>query len=341
LTAKILAQAEQAPAPLSRLRVTEPRIQRVAGRLEASRDVIRKQAGAVLALVSRIDDNFAQALDLILETEGHVIVVGMGKSGLIGQKIAATLASTGTPSFAVHPGEAYHGDLGMIRPCDLVLMLSYSGETEEVIRLLPSLRRNSVKIVAMVGQPNSRLSRDADVTLDVSVDSEVCPNNLAPTNSTLAAMAMGDALAVALMRERNFGPRDFACFHPGGSLGRRLLTRVGDAMHVNNLPFVNATDTVQETLFAVSRGRLGLALVLNKGRLVGLVTDGDLRRGVQDGTAVFEHSTESIMTPEPQTVNADTLLEDAQATMHKWRISALVVVDRDGRVEGVLDIYCR
>ena len=308
-------------------------------RLEAAREIIRSQSDAVLALRSRLDESFNDAVDLILGTSGHVIVVGMGKSGLIGQKIAATLASTGTPSFAVHPGEAYHGDLGMIRSCDLVLMLSYSGETEEVVRLIPHLKARGVTIVAMVGKSNSSLSRAADVTLDVSVDAEVCPHNLAPTNSTLAALAMGDTIAVTLMRERNFGPNDFARFHPGGSLGRQLLTRVRDAMHAQDLPIVEQDTAVRDVLYEMSRGRLGLAIITNNGHLAGIVTDGDLRRQMLAEGDILDKAVSAIMTRDPVCVHADAKLHDARAEMRKRRISALIVLDDRGEITGVLDTY--
>src|SRR5687767_8979051 len=248
---------------------------------EDARAVFEQQAQAIAEVGKRIGTDFGQAVGLMYATPGHVIVSGMGKSGLVGRKIAATLASTGTPSFFVHPAEAFHGDLGMITERDTIMLLSYSGETDEVVRLLPHLTRMGAPIIALVGTMDSTIARAADVAIDVSVEREVCPNNLAPTNSTLASMAMGDALAVSLIQARKFGAADFARFHPGGALGRRLLTRVKDVMHSKDLPVLSPNQSVRDSLFTITRGRLGLALVLEGEVLRGIVTDGDLRRALQ------------------------------------------------------------
>ena len=236
--------------------------------VEQARNVFREQAQAIEALADRVDTNFAEAVEVLLTTASKVVILGVGKSGLIGRKIAATLASTGTPSFFVQAGEAYHGDLGMISQGDTVLLISQSGETDEVIRLMPHLRRLGVPMIGLTGCLDSTLAAGVDVTLDVSVEREACPNNLAPTNSTLAALAMGDALAVALIHCRSFGPSQFAQFHPGGSLGKQLLT-VKEAMRTADLPTVCPTDTVGHSLMTISEGRLGLVLVKNGDKLVG------------------------------------------------------------------------
>jgi arabinose-5-phosphate isomerase len=274
-------------------------------------------------------------------TPGHVVITGIGKSGIIGRKIAATLASTGTPSFFVHPAEAFHGDLGMITERDTVLLVSYSGETEEVVRLLPHLLRLGAPIISLVGALDSTLARAADVAIDVSVEREVCPNNLAPTNSTLAALAMGDALAVSLMRARQFGVDDFARLHPGGVLGRRLLSRVKDVMHRRELPLIAPSQTVRDSLFTITRGRLGLALVIEDGELRGIVTDGDLRRAMQRHEDVLNVPVSEIMSTQPATIEEDALLSEAEKLMRRRKIKALVVVDREGNPTGLVEIFDR
>lgn len=306
---------------------------------EGARETIEAQARAVAELATRIDRSYARAVQLMLRTQGHVVVLGVGKSGHIGRKVAATLASTGTPSFFVHPTEAFHGDLGMITEQDAVLLISCSGETEEVVRLLPHLERIGVPIVALVGRTDSTLAQRADVMLDVSVEREACPHNLAPTTSTLAAMAMGDALAVSLMQARSFDQSDFARLHPGGSLGRKLLMRVCDAMHKGDLPIVAPNQTVRESLFTITRGRLGLALVMAKGKLCGIVTDGDLRRGMQRHEDVLSLPICEMMTGEPICVREDALISEAAEIMRLRKIKALVVVDAKGQVTGVVDSF--
>jgi arabinose-5-phosphate isomerase len=323
-----------------------PRVVALRGRrvardpLEEARDIFRQQASAIAQLAGRVDAGFVAAVDLLLATEGHVVILGVGKSGLIGRKIAATLSSTGTPSLFLHAAEAHHGDLGTVTERDCAVLISYSGETDEVTDLVPHLRRLGVPLVALVGNPESTLARSVDVALDVSVDREACPNNLAPTNSTLATLAMGDALAVALMRRREFGANDFARRHPGGSLGRRLLTRVKDAMRVNDLPIVTPAATVGESLVAITEGRLGLVLVMNGERLVGLVTDGDLRRAMQrHGDRMLSLPVSEIMTLNPVTVDESTLLADAHQRMQHMKLKALVVVNGKGKVVGVVEVF--
>ena len=289
--------------------------------------MFEQQALAISEVGKRIGNDFGQAVGLMYATPGHVIVSGMGKSGLVGRKIAATLASTGTPSFFLHPAEAFHGDLGMITERDTIMLLSYSGETDEVVRLLPHLTRMGAPIVALVGTMDSTIARTADVAIDVSVEREVCPNNLAPTNSTLASMAMGDALAVSLIQARKFGAADFARFHPGGALGRRLLTRVRDVMHSKDLPVLAPSQSVRDSLFTITRGRLGLALVLEGDVLRGIVTDGDLRRALQRHEDVLDLPISEIMSAHPLTIAEDGLLSDAETLMRRRKVKAIVVVN--------------
>lgn len=308
---------------------------------EEARLIFTEQARSIAQLADRVDESFGRAIALLYSTPGHVIVTGIGKSGIIARKIAATLASTGTPSFFVHPAEAFHGDLGMLTERDTVVLISYSGETDEVVRLLPHLMRMGTPMISLVGNEDSTLGRAADVVLDVSVEREVCPNNLAPTNSTLAALAMGDALCVSLMRVRQFGADDFARLHPGGSLGRRLLMHVKDVMHRKDLPLVSPTQTVRESLFTITRGRLGLALVVEGDVLLGIVTDGDLRRAMQRHEDVLEVPISEIMSSHPVTVDEDAILGDAEKLMRMRKIKAVVVVDQRGRPLGVVEIFDR
>jgi arabinose-5-phosphate isomerase len=311
----------------------------IALRQEAARATIAAQAAAVAALADRLDESYDRAIDLLLGTSGHVVVSGMGKSGHVGRKISATLASTGTPSHFLHPAEAHHGDLGVIRPGDTVILISYSGETQEVISLLPHLQRMHVPVVALIGKRDSTLAREADVVLDAGVDKEVCPLNLTPTNSTLAALALGDALAVSLMRERNFMPRDFARFHPGGSLGRRLLTRVRDTMHRHTLPIVSPTESVGQALIVMTQGRLGIALVMQGDKLEGVISDGDLRRALQVHFDLLNLPSANIMTTQPVTIDENATLVEAEVLMQRKQIKEVVAVDANGRVSGILDIF--
>ncbi|MDJ0761650.1 MAG: KpsF/GutQ family sugar-phosphate isomerase [Myxococcota bacterium] len=304
-----------------------------------AREVFIKQSDAIANLARRMSADFMRAIGFLIDTKGHVIVSGMGKSGLIGRKIAATFSSTGTPSFFVHPAEAYHGDLGMITKDDTMILLSNSGETEEIVRLIPFLRRMQIPIVSLVGKVHSSLAEHSDAAIDASVDSEVCPNNLAPMNSCLATMAIGDALAVSLMRKRDFKPQDFARLHPGGSLGRRLLTKVRDVMRADNLPIVSAFQSIRESLVTMTTGRLGLVLVVEGEKLLGIVTDGDLRRALQDYNCILDFPISRIMTPNPKTVGENVMLVDAEKLMKKEKIKALVVVNSNGKVSGVLEIF--
>ena len=309
---------------------------------DSGRRVFAIEAQALTAVAERLDGEFSAACRLILQTAGRVVCTGMGKSGHVARKIAATLASTGTPAFYVHPGEAAHGDLGMITDADVVLALSYSGESDEILLLLPVLRRQGNKLIAMTGRPNSSLAREADLHLDVSVPAEACPLDLAPTSSTTASLAMGDALAVALLEARGFTADDFARSHPAGALGRRLLLHIADVMHAgNDVPRVQADATISEALVEMSRKRLGMTAVVDAdGRLLGLYTDGDLRRTLDD-ERVDVRSTRivDVMTRAPKTIGSDALAVEAAQLMETHQIGGLLVIDAERRVVGALNIH--
>ena len=307
--------------------------------LERAREVLETEAGAIRALGGRLDDSFVAACRLILDCDGHLIVTGMGKSGHIGHKLAATLASTGTPAFFVHPAEASHGDLGMIRAGDVIVALSNSGETTEVIGLLPVIKRIGVGLIAMTGNPDSSLARHADVHLDTSVDREACPLGLAPTASTSAQLAMGDALAIALLEARGFTAEDFARSHPGGTLGKRLLLHIADVMHgESELPSVGPDQTISEAIVVMTRGRLGLcAIVDDQRRAVGILTDGDLRRGLDASGDIRTTPVRDLMTPDPQTIEPDELAASAVELMQARKIQGLLVVDENNRLIGALN----
>jgi arabinose-5-phosphate isomerase len=308
----------------------------------SGRKVVEIEAQALHDLAARIDGGFAAACRLVLASRGRVVATGMGKSGHIARKIAATLASTGTPAFFVHPGEAGHGDLGMITDADVVLALSYSGESDEVLTLLPVLKRQGNALIAMTGKPQSTLARAADVHLDVSVAVEACPLDLAPTSSTTATLAMGDALAVALLEARGFTADDFARSHPAGSLGRRLLLHITDVMHAgDDVPRVQATATLSEALVEMNRKRLGMTSVVDaEGRLLGLFTDGDLRRTLDDAALdVRTAMIADVMTRNPRTIAADQLAVEAARLMESHKISGLIVVDDAHRAVGALNIH--
>ncbi|RAS08853.1 KpsF/GutQ family sugar-phosphate isomerase [Cupriavidus alkaliphilus] len=307
--------------------------------IKLARNVVATEMQALDRMSSRIDAGFEKAVEIILNASGRVVVVGMGKSGLIGKKIAATMASTGTPAFSVHPGEAFHGDLGMIKPIDVVLMISNSGETEELIRILPFLEHQKNPVIAMTGKVNSTLARHAGVVLDISVEREACNNNLAPTSSTTATLVMGDALAVVLSMKRDFQPEDFARFHPGGSLGRRLLTRVSDVMHKDNLPVCRPDASFRDVVHVINRGRLGMALVMDGEQLQGVITDGDVRRAFDSDRDYKAIVAGHIMSTDPKTVSPGERFADAEARIHAARIGALVVKDDADRVVGILQIH--
>lgn len=309
--------------------------------LKHAQDVLRMEAEAILELVPRIDENFAAAVKLILECEGRTVITGMGKSGLIGRKMAATLASTGTPSFYLHPAEGIHGDLGMVTAADVVIALSNSGETGEVLNILPSLRRIGAKIIAMVGNANSTLGKNADVVLDVGVSKEACPLGLAPTSSTTAALAYGDALALALLKKHNFTASQFAIFHPGGSLGRKLLLTVGNIMHKGDEnPTVLADTTVQDALFVITDKGLGAVSVVDEqGIMQGVLTDGDIRRGLSKGVDFLQRPVRELMTANPKTITQDKLAAQALHLMESNKpkpITVLPVLDENRKVIGLL-----
>ncbi len=308
----------------------------------SGRRVFEIEGQALAAVAERIDGDFSAACKLILASSGRVVCTGMGKSGHIARKIAATLASTGTPAFYVHPGEAGHGDLGMITDVDVVLALSYSGESDEVLMLLPVLKRQGNKLITMTGRPSSSLAREADVHLDVSVPAEACPLALAPTSSTTASLALGDALAVALLDARGFTADDFARSHPAGALGRRLLLHISDIMHAgDDVPRISANASVSEALIEMSRKRLGMtAVVDDDGRLLGLYTDGDLRRTLDDVGVDLRHTRiAEVMTRSPKTIGSDSLAVEAAQLMEAHKISGLLVVDEARRVVGALNIH--
>jgi len=306
----------------------------------AGRRVIREESLALAALAERLGADFQAAGALLLDCRGRVVCTGMGKSGHIARKIAATLASTGTPAFFMHPGEASHGDLGMVTGGDVVLALSYSGESDEILMIAPALKRMGVALIAMTGRPNSSLAGLAAVHLDVSVPSEACPHNLAPTTSTTAALALGDALAVAVLEARGFRPEDFARSHPAGALGRRLLLTIRDVMHAGAaVPRVRAEASIAEALVVMSRGRLGMTAVVDvDDRLLGVFTDGDLRRALDHAELdVRKAPVAKVMGISPKAIAPDELATAAVHAMEEHKINALVVVDTEGRVVGALN----
>ncbi|HAS6329544.1 KpsF/GutQ family sugar-phosphate isomerase [Vibrio vulnificus] len=304
--------------------------------VELARQVIETEVKGLEYMSSRIGEEFNVAVHKILSTSGRTIICGMGKSGIIGKKIAASLASTGTPSFFMHPGEAFHGDLGMVKPEDVFIAISNSGETDEVLKLLPFLRDNGNYIIAMTGNLDSTLARNAHCHLDVSVPKEACPLQLAPTASTTATLAMGDALTIALMEVRDFKPENFARFHPGGSLGRKLLSKVKDEMVVSTLPLVDSDDGFQKIIEVISGGKLGLAAVSLQNGDLGLITDGDLRRAMEmQGKAVFDIRASDIASHNPATISPFEMMQTAYDLMEEKNISSLLVID-DNKFIGVL-----
>ncbi|HET6726224.1 MAG TPA: KpsF/GutQ family sugar-phosphate isomerase [Gammaproteobacteria bacterium] len=309
--------------------------------VERARRVLDVEAAAVAALAKRLDSSFARACELCLACRGRVVVSGMGKSGHVASKLAATLASTGTPAFFVHPGEASHGDLGMITGEDLVLALSNSGETQELVTLLPLIKRLGVPLITLTGKPRSTLAKAADVNLDASVAEEACPLNLAPTASTTAALAMGDALAIALLESRGFTEEDFARSHPGGTLGRRLLLHAGDLMHGGDeIPAVTADVSLSQALIEMTRKSLGMTAIVDDAfHVLGVYTDGDLRRTLDRAVDVHTTPIREVMTPGGKTIAADTLAGEAVKLMQQHKITVLLVTDPDGRLIGVLHMH--
>jgi arabinose-5-phosphate isomerase len=309
--------------------------------LSLAREVLETEAQAITSLVDRLGDAFLRAHALILSSRGRVVVTGMGKSGHVGGKIASTLASTGTPAFFMHPGEASHGDLGMITAQDIVIAISNSGESEEILRILPLIKRRGAKVIAVTGRPQSTLAREADVHLDAAVEKEACPLNLAPTASTTAALALGDALAVALLDARGFGSSDYAMHHPGGTLGRKLLLHVSDVMHTGEkLPRVGLGATLKEAILEISRKGLGMtAIVSEDGRLAGLFTDGDLRRTLEKHEDLRGLKVAQVMTRNPKTIGPARLAAEAAQMMQTHHVSGrLLVVDEAGRLVGAVHV---
>ena len=309
--------------------------------LDLARQVLRIEGNAVLALIDRIDGTFLEALALILNCHGRVIVTGIGKSGHIGHKIAATLASTGTPAFFGHPAEASHGDLGMITPDDVLIALSNSGESNELLNILPHVKRRGAKVIAITGNPKSSLALDADAHLDSAVAQEACPLNLAPTASTTAALALGDALAVALLDAKGFGAEDFALSHPGGSLGRQLLSRIRDVMRTGDaVATIPPNASIAEASREISRGGIGMAVVVTPERkILGIFTDGDLRRAIVKGADLKNLTVADIMTSQPRVISPDKLTAEAVEMMDTHKINQIPVADKDGYLIGALNMH--
>ncbi|HEF7692499.1 TPA: KpsF/GutQ family sugar-phosphate isomerase [Campylobacter jejuni] len=307
--------------------------------LEIAKEVFEKEAQAILDLSKNLDENFNQAINLMLNTKGRCIVSGMGKSGHIGAKIAATLASTGTPSFFIHPGEALHGDLGMLTPEDALIAISNSGETEEILKIIPAIKKRKIPLIVMCGKKNSTLVKQGDIFLNIAVEKEACPLQLAPMSSTTATLVMGDALAAALMKARNFKPDDFALFHPGGSLGRKLLTKVKDLMVSSNLPIVHPDTEFNDLVDVMTSGKLGLCVVLENEKLVGIITDGDLRRALKASDKPrFDFKAKEIMSANPKVVDADAMASEAEEIMLKYKIKE-IIVGKEEKVVGIIQLY--
>jgi len=308
--------------------------------IDIAKKVISLQSKEILNILDNLTDDFEKAVESILKIDGKVIICGMGKSGLIGKKIAATLASTGTPSFFLHPAEAYHGDLGMIGKNDIVLLISYSGETDEILKLIPFLKEQKNKIIGISGNPNSTLAQNSNFHLNIHIDKEACPLQLAPTTSTTATLVMGDALAVALMKLRNFKDKDFARFHPGGSLGKRLLTNVESVMKKENLPICKEDTNIKEIIYTISKGKCGLVAVLEDNKIKGIITDGDTRRAMEKYEKnFFELIAKDIMTYNPKTILKTKKLIEANEMMNRYKINSLLVVDENNNLVGIVQMY--
>lgn len=302
-------------------------------------EVFRIESKVIADLIRQLDDHFTGAVDRILSSKGRLVISGVGKSGLIGRKLAATFASTGTPSMFMHPVEAFHGDLGMVRKEDVFIGISYSGETEELLKIIPYIKKAGIPLIGISGNPTSTLARHANYHLNVKVYKEACPLELAPTSSTTATLAMGDALAVALMKARNFKPEDFAQFHPGGSLGRRLLTTVESCMRKDRLPVVKPADPMKQVIATMSSGRLGMAIVMEKTTIKGLITDGDLRRAMDKYEAKLTQLTaQDIMTRQPRIISPNMMMAEAEELMNTHKITSLLVGTKT-KLLGVVQIY--
>jgi arabinose-5-phosphate isomerase len=301
---------------------------------------IKDEAEAVLGLIPQLDDSFEKAVNLMYDCKGKIIVTGVGKSGHIGAKIAATLSSTGTPSFFINPLDVFHGDLGVMTADDVVLAISNSGQTDELLRFIPMVLHMQIPIIGMSGNPESLLAKYSTCHLNVGVEKEACPMNLAPTSSTMAQLAMGDAIAVALIQKRNFKPRDFAQFHPGGELGKRLLTTAQDVMRSDDMPILPPEMHLGEAIILVSKGKLGLGIAEVNDEIVGLITDGDIRRAMEKWNAeFFDRTVSDIMTRTPKTVSPDTKIAHVQKLMNKYKIHNVLVVDSENHLLGIVDRY--
>ncbi len=308
--------------------------------LDVAKDALQTEADALLRIKRDLGEEFVRTVETILACNGKVIMTGMGKSGLVAKKIAATLASTGTPSFYMHPGEAFHGDLGMISKGDIVIALSYSGETDEVLKIVPFIHDNGNFLISMTGNCNSSLAKNSDIHLDVKVEREACILHLAPTTSTTAQLALGDALACSLMKVRNFTSMDYARLHPGGSLGRRLLMTVGNVMHRNDLPIVDENCSATEMIQRISQGGLGLIVICREGEILGIVTDGDVRRAMESKQAEFFNIRPmDIASTTPKMIHPEEKLIEAEKMMTQHKINSLLVVDNDKHLVGVIQIY--
>lgn len=307
--------------------------------IKIAKEVFEIESKAILDLIHNLNEDFNKSIGLILSIKGRCIISGMGKSGHIGAKIAATLASTGTPSFFVHPGEALHGDLGMITNDDVVLAISNSGETEELLKIIPVIKKRKIPLIVMSGRKNSTLAKQADLILDISVEREACPLQLAPMSSTTATLVMGDALAAALMKARNFKPDDFALFHPGGSLGKKLLTKVEDLMVKENLPIVSLNTNFSDLIDVMTSGKLGLCIVIENEKLVGIITDGDLRRALKSNDKPrFDFKASEIMSANPKVINAKAMASEAEELMLRHKIKEIVVSEND-KIVGIIQLY--
>ena len=301
---------------------------------------IKDEAEALMGLIPLIDVNFDNAVELMFRCHGKVIVTGVGKSGHIGAKIAATLSSTGTPSFFINPLDVFHGDLGVMTKDDVVLAISNSGQTDELLRFIPMVLHMEIPIIGMSGNPSSLLAKYSTYHINVSVTKEACPLNLAPTSSTTAQLAMGDAMAVALMEKRNFRPQDFAQFHPGGELGKRLLTTAGDVMRTEEMPMITPEMHLGDAIIHVSKGKLGLGIAERNGEVAGLITDGDIRRAMEKWKAqFFDKTVADIMTTHPKTVGIDTKISQVQNIMNRYKIHSVLVTDKNNRLLGVVAHY--
>ncbi|EAH9380794.1 KpsF/GutQ family sugar-phosphate isomerase [Campylobacter upsaliensis] len=307
--------------------------------LKIAKEVFEIEAEAIRNLSENLDHNFSKAIELILNIKGRCIISGMGKSGHIGAKIAATLASTGTPSFFMHPGEALHGDLGMITSEDVLIAISNSGETEELLKIIPAVKRRQIPLIAMSGNVKSTLAKQAEIFLNIAIKKEACPLQLAPMSSTTATLVMGDAIAAALMKARKFQPDDFALFHPGGSLGRKLLTKVKDLMVSKKLPIVNPETEFNELVDVMTSGKLGLCIVLENDKLVGIITDGDLRRALKaNAKPRFDFKAKEIMSHNPKIIDQEAMATEAEQLMLKHKIKE-IVVGKNGKVVGIIQLY--